>query len=64
MFKSYVNNEQFNLQINRFINDYYQEDDRAQADLEKIIPKLTTPIAGMKLGSILQRNAKTARTMT
>ncbi|ALA42198.1 MULTISPECIES: hypothetical protein [Paenibacillus] len=28
MFKSYVNNEQFNLQINRFINDYYQEDDQ------------------------------------
>lgn len=40
MFKSYVHNEQFNLQINRFINDYYQEDDRAQADLEKMIPKL------------------------
>lgn len=40
MFKQYVNNEQFNLQINRFINDYYQEDDRAQADLEKMIPKL------------------------
>ncbi|GGI46609.1 alpha/beta hydrolase [Paenibacillus marchantiophytorum] len=40
MFKQYVNNEQFNLQINRFINDYYQEDNRADADLEIMIPKL------------------------
>jgi hypothetical protein len=40
MFKQYVNDEQFNLQINRFINDYYQEDDRAQSDLELMIPRL------------------------
>ncbi|AJS58257.1 alpha/beta fold hydrolase [Paenibacillus sp. IHBB 10380] len=40
MFKQYVNDEQFNLQINRFINDYYQEDNRAQADLELMIPRL------------------------
>ncbi|MDK8179625.1 alpha/beta fold hydrolase [Paenibacillus sp. UMB4589-SE434] len=40
MFKTYVQDEQFNLQINRFMNDYYQEDDRAQADLEQMIPRL------------------------
>ncbi|MFE9080788.1 alpha/beta fold hydrolase [Bacillus mobilis] len=41
MFKNYVNNEQFNLQINRFLNDYYQEDERANSDLKGIIPRLT-----------------------
>jgi len=40
MFKQYVNDEQFNLQINRFMNDYYQEDERALADLEEILPRL------------------------
>lgn len=41
MFKQYVDNEQFNLQINRFLNDYYQEDERANSDLKGIIPRLT-----------------------
>ncbi|NKQ20740.1 alpha/beta hydrolase family protein [Brevibacillus laterosporus] len=41
MFKQYVANEQFNLQINRFLNDYYQEDERANRDLKGIIPRLT-----------------------
>ena len=41
MFKNYVNNEQFNLQINRFLNDYYQENERANSDLKGIIPRLT-----------------------
>ncbi|WP_028546779.1 alpha/beta fold hydrolase [Paenibacillus taiwanensis] len=40
MFKLYVQDEQFNLQINRFMNDYYEEDERAQADLGQIIPRL------------------------
>ncbi|EPY14750.1 alpha/beta fold hydrolase [Paenibacillus alvei] len=40
MFKHYVANEQFNLQINRFLNDYYQEDERANSDLQGIIPRL------------------------
>lgn len=41
MFKQYVNNEQFNLQINRFFNDFYQDDERANQDLQAIIPRLT-----------------------
>lgn len=41
MFKRYVENEQFNLQINRFINDEYENDPVVQADLKTIIPKLT-----------------------
>ncbi|WP_237982505.1 alpha/beta fold hydrolase [Bacillus thuringiensis] len=41
MFINYVNNEQFNLQINRFLNDFYQEDERANSDLKGIIPRLT-----------------------
>ncbi|MFB6364123.1 alpha/beta fold hydrolase [Paenibacillus elgii] len=40
MFKYYVDNEQFNLQINRFVNDVYEEDERANEDLQGIIPKL------------------------
>ncbi|MCH4566176.1 alpha/beta fold hydrolase [Bacillus sp. ES1-5] len=40
MFKQYVNNEQFNLQINRFFNDFHQDDERANQDLLAIIPKL------------------------
>ncbi|WP_429845366.1 alpha/beta fold hydrolase [Brevibacillus sp. FIR094] len=41
MFKMYVDNEQFNLQINRFIHDYYEEDERASSDLKTIVPRLT-----------------------
>lgn len=41
MFKSYIENEQFNLQINRFINDYFEEDPRVNEDFKKILPKLT-----------------------
>ncbi|CAH1851869.1 alpha/beta fold hydrolase [Convivina intestini] len=40
MFKHYVSNEQFNLQINRFINDQYENDPIVQQDLATIIPKL------------------------
>ncbi|GKS10087.1 alpha/beta hydrolase [Paenibacillus chitinolyticus] len=40
MFKQYVDNEQFNLQINRFLNDYYQDDERANQDLKVMIPRL------------------------
>lgn len=40
MFKSYVDNEQFNLQINRFLNDFYQEDEWANQDLQGIVPRL------------------------
>lgn len=28
MFKQYIKNEQFNLQINRFINDEYEYDQK------------------------------------
>ena len=40
MFKQYVKNEQFNLQINRFINDEYENDQKVQEDLKSIIPQL------------------------
>ncbi|GMA69043.1 hypothetical protein GCM10025879_02890 [Leuconostoc litchii] len=41
MFKQYVKNEQFNLQINRFINDDYENNKSVQQDLNKILPQLT-----------------------
>lgn len=41
MFKHYVDNEQFNLQINRFINDEYENNPSVQQDLKMIIPNLT-----------------------
>ncbi|GAJ26557.1 alpha/beta superfamily hydrolase [Liquorilactobacillus sucicola DSM 21376 = JCM 15457] len=40
MFKQYVQNEQFNLQINRFINDEFEDNPIVQQDLKKIIPQL------------------------
>lgn len=40
MFKQYIKNEQFNLQINRFINDEYENDQKVQEDLKSIIPQL------------------------
>ncbi|MFT8424220.1 MAG: alpha/beta hydrolase [Liquorilactobacillus sp.] len=40
MFKQYVSNEQFNLQINRFINDEFEDNPIVQKDLETIIPQL------------------------
>lgn len=40
MFKQYVANEQFNLQINRFINDEFAEDPVVKEDLTTIIPQL------------------------
>ncbi|KRL37092.1 hypothetical protein [Liquorilactobacillus uvarum] len=40
MFKQYVENEQFNLQINRFINDEFENDPVVQQDLETIVPQL------------------------
>lgn len=40
MFKQYVSNEQFNLQINRFINDEFAENPLVQEDLTSIIPQL------------------------
>lgn len=40
MFKQYVKNEQFNLQINRSINDEYENDQKVQEDLKSIIPQL------------------------
>lgn len=41
MFEEYTGNEQFDLQINRFMGDKFQNDSRAQKDLTEIIPKLT-----------------------
>ncbi|WP_248574538.1 alpha/beta fold hydrolase [Leuconostoc sp. MTCC 10508] len=40
MFKQYVDNEQFNLQINRFINDEFADNPIVQEDLKEIIPQL------------------------
>ncbi|MCT4381660.1 alpha/beta hydrolase [Leuconostoc suionicum] len=40
-FKQYTENQQFNLQINRFVNDFYESDERVSSDLEKIVPNLT-----------------------
>ncbi|GEB32042.1 hypothetical protein BPA01_16220 [Brevibacillus parabrevis] len=46
MFNMYLDNEQFNLQINRFIQDYYEEDERASSDLQTIVPRLTDAETG------------------
>lgn len=43
MFKQYVDNEQFNLQINRFINDEFAENAIVQDDIKKIVPELKDP---------------------
>lgn len=40
MFKHYVDNEQFNLQINRFINDEFQDNALVQEDLKSLVPQL------------------------
>ncbi|WP_349515128.1 alpha/beta hydrolase [Leuconostoc suionicum] len=40
MFKNYVDNEQFNLQINRFINDEFADNQIVQKDIEEIVPQL------------------------
>lgn len=41
-YTNYVNNQQFNLQINRFINDFYESDERVNQDLQSILPNLTS----------------------
>ncbi len=40
MFKHYVDDEQFNLQINRFINDEFADNPIVQSDIEDIVPQL------------------------
>ncbi|MCM3747212.1 alpha/beta hydrolase [Paenibacillus pasadenensis] len=41
MFKQFVADEQFNFQINRFVSDYYLDDERVNSDLQGIVPRLT-----------------------
>ena len=43
MFKNYVDNEQFNLQINRFINDEFADNPIVQKDVAQIVPQLKDP---------------------
>ena len=40
MFKNYVDDEQFNLQINRFINDELADNQIVKKDIEEIVPQL------------------------
>ncbi|MCC7666761.1 alpha/beta fold hydrolase [Liquorilactobacillus satsumensis] len=40
MFKHYSDNEQFNLQINRFINDEYEDEQSVQDDVAEIVGQL------------------------